>query len=137
MNGERHECSTTVFGERVRQWQCVRAGVVERAGKWYCRQHDPEARQARAEKREAARRVVQQREDAVEAEGRDVAARLGVAEAQVYYSNLGPLSRHGYRRYLVISFEECLRLAAALEDANDAAGDARVAEERADALRDT
>lgn len=32
---------------------CSRSGVIERAGKWYCRQHDPEAKKARDDKRRA------------------------------------------------------------------------------------
>jgi len=32
---------------------CTRNGVVERDGKWYCRQHDPEAVKRRSEERTA------------------------------------------------------------------------------------
>lgn len=38
----RRECQARVFGERVHSWQCSRKGTVEREGKWYCKQHDPE-----------------------------------------------------------------------------------------------
>ncbi len=43
-------CGTVKAGSdgwRTRHKQCSRPGVVERAGKHYCRTHDPEAKKAR------------------------------------------------------------------------------------------
>lgn len=44
-------CSATVYGER-QSWQCVRQGVVERHGKLFCKQHDPECNALPAEHRQ-------------------------------------------------------------------------------------
>lgn len=55
MMADKYRCSETChdanasFGERYRQ--CKRAGVVERDGKLYCRQHDPDAIEAKQEER--------------------------------------------------------------------------------------
>lgn len=52
-----HQCCARVYG--AGQWgafhphQCPRSGTIERAGKWYCKQHDPEAVKARSEERSA------------------------------------------------------------------------------------
>jgi len=51
------QCSARVFGERVTNWACQRPGTVERGGKWYCWQHDPDA----VKKRDAARTAERER----------------------------------------------------------------------------
>jgi uncharacterized Zn finger protein (UPF0148 family) len=41
---EKHQCSKRVYrGGYMGSTPCTRYGVVERNGKWYCRQHDPVA----------------------------------------------------------------------------------------------
>ena len=49
-----HRCSVTVFDNRCGMWQCARNASVERDGKSYCWQHDPErvaAEKAKSKKR--------------------------------------------------------------------------------------
>lgn len=57
MNGQRQEpeptdsasvvrCLATIYGDGRGGQRCARKAKVERNGKWYCRQHDPEARKA-------------------------------------------------------------------------------------------
>lgn len=48
------QCCAAIYkgsvGIRSRYASCTRAGKVERDGKWYCGQHDPEAVKARRQK---------------------------------------------------------------------------------------
>ncbi len=42
------QCSEDVYrGSILLSGRCARRGVIQRDGKWYCRQHDPEAVSAR------------------------------------------------------------------------------------------
>lgn len=51
------------IGIRTRYEQCSRVGKVERDGKWYCGQHDPQARKARdQEKMERWRSQMEERD---------------------------------------------------------------------------
>jgi hypothetical protein len=99
---DRITCSATVFGPRVHSWGCIRTGVVEREGKWYCRQHDPRAVKARRDKAEAEYRAERAAETAIEAEGERIAARLGCGVVKY--------GRNGYARELIITFEEAEKL---------------------------
>ena len=47
------KCCGETRGDGWHRGRCSRAGVVERAGKFYCRQHDPEAVALRRAEREA------------------------------------------------------------------------------------
>ena len=106
---DRHECSATVFGPRVHSWQCVRSGVLQRKGKWYCRQHDPVAVETRRHASRLAHTAKRKTSDAIDSEGTRIARALGVG-ASTFYSHSGPPSQHGYVRYLVIAFDDCLKL---------------------------
>ena len=55
MATERHWCPKTVGDSTMRGHPCGRPASVERAGKWWCTQHDPEAVKARREARDRAR----------------------------------------------------------------------------------
>lgn len=112
-------CSATVFGPRVHSWPCGRRGVINRAGKWYCRQHDPEATKARREKSNAAFDARNRTgEDHCE-EGRRIAAALGV-EAHTHYHRSKRFLDCGFTRSLVIDFDECLKLVEKLRNAERA-----------------
>jgi hypothetical protein len=108
-------CSQTIYGERMNSWQCLRAGKVERSGKWYCRQHDPEAKAKRQADCDAKWKAERAAEAAIIEEGERIAARLGVS-AGVYYQVSLSVRGSGYRRKLVISFEDAERLADKLSD---------------------
>lgn len=72
-----HQCSQTVFGERVQHWNCQRAGVVQRNGKWYCRQYDSKAVAARRKAKDAEYRAERDAEQRILDEGERLAALLG------------------------------------------------------------
>jgi uncharacterized Zn finger protein (UPF0148 family) len=38
---DKHQCCQEVWNGLFTGSQCQRAGLIERDGKWYCRQHDP------------------------------------------------------------------------------------------------
>lgn len=116
---DKRACSATVFGPRVHSWQCSRTATVERDGKWYCRQHDPEAKKARREKSNASFAAKSRADDVIHGEASAIAGMLGV-EGHAYYSHFGPLSNHGPKRYLVISFDDCFKLVERLRDAERA-----------------
>lgn len=102
-------CSATVFGERVHSWGCTRAGVIDRDGKWFCRQHDPEAVKARQTARSAKWKAEQDEQKAIMSEGVHLARSLGgVGDVHFHVSRLAGES--GYRRALVIPFEDVERL---------------------------
>lgn len=105
----KRECSATVHGERVTDWQCLKSGVIERDGKWYCRQHDPVAKSAKREAKDREWADKRSTERAVCAEGERIAKALGVA-ADVFYHSTGAYSNYGFRRRLVIDFDDCLKL---------------------------
>lgn len=59
MNQEHVQCSKWIYREAHDggSSNCTRRGVIQRDGKWYCRQHDPVAVKASANKRDAAWRT--------------------------------------------------------------------------------
>ena len=61
-SGQRQTCSERVYDRfsPYAAFHCARFAVVERNGRWYCTQHDPEYVKARQEKRE--KKINQQRE---------------------------------------------------------------------------
>lgn len=60
MADRRPGCSERIY-ERGWPHPCSRDGVVERNGKWYCRQHDPEKVAERVRKRDAKYEADQKR----------------------------------------------------------------------------
>lgn len=109
-------CSQTIWGARVQSWPCPRKGVVERQGKWYCKQHDPELRIVRDAKEFEEQQAAQARGERIEQEGNRIAVALGI-EASVHFIRGGSWrdSTDGVREYLVISFDELRKLLARLE----------------------
>lgn len=106
---DKPRCSATVFGERVRSWQCNRYGKVRRAGKWYCKQHDPVAEQARRSAADNKYRQLRDEEKAISGE----AGRLAHALDVYGYAEMRPFrkpSEIAYSRRLVIPFEDAERL---------------------------
>lgn len=81
------QCSATVFGPRVHSWQCVRKAVVARNGKWFCRQHDPEAVAAKDKAKAEARREQQRASDAIEMRGQALLRALGIRGGGVVFSS--------------------------------------------------
>ncbi len=71
------DCSQVT--DYLRSWVCSRRGVVQRDGKWYCKQHDPEAVKARRKASNAAWEAKLKAED--EADKR--ADRIASAERRV------------------------------------------------------
>lgn len=103
-SGKTTNCSATVFGPRVQHWPCSRRGIVERKGRWYCHQHDPEVMKAKREKQDAAWTAKAHAQDAICNEATALAARLGVDGGADYWNG-------AYVRNLVISFEDAEKLA--------------------------
>ena len=84
---------------------CSRTGTVERNGRWYCTQHDPEKAAQRREAREARYRAQHAAVEAIRHEAQALAARLGAGTP--HYAN------GRYERALVLTFDEVERLIAA------------------------
>ena len=84
-----HACSKRVYsGER---WDfgghpCSRKGTVERDGRWWCKQHDPEAMKAREAKRDAAYRAEQEVKEATIRSAQALIDRLGAGRP--HYSSV-------------------------------------------------
>lgn len=72
----KHQCCQPVW-DNFHKGQCQRNGVIERDGKWYCKQHDPEAVKAKEEAKRAQWRAEQ---DAALAHRRRVKAALKLCE---------------------------------------------------------
>lgn len=70
-------CSETII-DRFHSYGCTRRAVVERKGKGYCRQHDPEAIAARRKAATDAWRAQAEVERSAEARSQAVCDRLGV-----------------------------------------------------------
>lgn len=103
-----HGCSKELWsGFHTRL--CTRNGTVRLGDKWYCGQHDPEAVKARHAARDEKYRIERTNEDAIQAEAKRLARQLGV-KAEVYWGSFS-----GHQRRLVISFEDCEKLAARLD----------------------
>jgi|ERR1051325_114764 hypothetical protein len=98
-------CSATVFGERVHSWTCHRRGVVQRKGKWYCKQHDPVAVERRRKERHDRWTASRAADDAIEKEACAIAKRLGCGDP--HYNAFG---KGGYTRDIVISFSDAEKL---------------------------
>ena len=105
-------CGSSISGGGYRIHQCSRAGTVERDGGRWCKTHDPERVAARQAERESRYKAKCESQDAITQEGEGLARRLGFG--QVYYDALGPYSRCGYRRALIIAFEDIESLLKAL-----------------------
>ena len=75
---EKHDCSERVFSGALwdsRGHSCPRNGTIERNGKWYCYQHDPEAVRLRREEWERKYKERWAKVDAAEARARLVRQR--------------------------------------------------------------
>lgn len=107
---KKHQCSATIFGERVRHWQCQRAGVVCEDGKWYCRQHDPQAEKRRKQERDAKWAAHRQASEAIRLKGQRLLTLLGVTDGSVGYTRYASPSKAGYTRTIEMSFADAERL---------------------------
>lgn len=110
--GDQQYCSATVYGPRVQSWGCQRRGVVQRNGKWFCRQHDPEAVKVRLDKRQAAWKSEERKQDVIEAEAESLAKQLGCGCSHWYNAYRG---QSGYTRDVLLSFAEVKQLIARLQ----------------------
>lgn len=95
-------------GRSVSLHACLRVGTIQRDGEWYCGQHDPEKVKTKRAARDQAWKEREEAQDAIQAEGRRLAKRLGVLGG-TYYNALGSGLGH-YERALVIRFDEVERL---------------------------
>jgi hypothetical protein len=107
MGSSQHSCSATVFGDRVQMWTCSRSGVVQRNGKWFCRQHDPEEQRKRQEARDAKWRAERSADEIVEREAAMLCRRIGCGHRHWHDGKT--------QRSIVISFDEARELARRLE----------------------
>lgn len=83
MPDRKPRCSARTYDPRlVDGFQCSRNGKVERDGRWYCAQHDPEAKAARQraieEQARADRMARQEKVDAADVVCDTLAGLLGV-----------------------------------------------------------
>lgn len=97
-------------GRGVGFYQCLRKAIVQRDGHGYCRQHDPAAVAARRKASELRWQERENANDATEREAKRLAALLGVNGRAEYYSHPTSLSKSGYLRNVVISFEDAEKL---------------------------
>ena len=107
----RPSCSTRIYGDRVQSWICSRVGIVERNGKWFCKQHDPESVAGKRAVKDAARRAKAAADESIIAEASRLAAALGV-KGNADWTRWATPSLSGPTRNLVMSFEDAEKLAA-------------------------
>lgn len=103
MTSDQPYCSATVYGPRVQSWGCQRRGVVQRNGKLFCRQHDPEAVKVRLDKRQAVWKSEERKHHSIEAEAESLAKQLGCGRSHWYNAYRG---QSGYTSDLLLSFAE-------------------------------
>lgn len=108
-------CASYVFGDRVQSWRCTRRGVVERNGKWWCSQHDPDAVKARQGAADAKRKAEDVANEAVKDAMQALADRLGCG--QPYYRIGLRAGTSGYRHALIVTRDEVEALLTRLERA--------------------
>lgn len=108
-------CSETVYGNVFRGHQCTREGKVERDGRWFCSQHDPERARARGAAKAAERQARQAQDDEVEREAHRLAEALGVYP-QVYRVWSWPRKETLTVPSIVISFEDVKKLIERLKE---------------------
>lgn len=106
-------CTATVMGPRVHSWRCTRNAVVERDGKGYCRQHDPEAVKAKRKKESEARDAEQRADERRrrEAEARCQALGAGTPHYHVPWTGMG-----GYNGSVLLTADEADALIARLKE---------------------
>jgi regulator of protease activity HflC (stomatin/prohibitin superfamily) len=105
-----NQCSESVQrGSWGRLYACSRKGTIEREGRWYCFQHDPEAVASQEAERTLARARRDEEQRAIRAEGERLAKRLGIG-AQPYYRPGYPGIEGGYVEALIVSYDEIQKL---------------------------
>lgn len=115
MTTDQDRCQKQVW-DRDSHWgsyQCSRRGVVERDGKLYCKQHDPEAVKARQAERDAKAGARYAAKIAAKQDAAELAAQLG---AGVPHYN--PVS-DSFNGSIVLSRDEVLALIERLEGKRD------------------
>lgn len=111
MNKKQH-CCVTVYGERVTRWACQRYATVERKGKWYCTQHDPEKVKARNAARHNAYEMRQAANARVDVRATELGQQLGCADpVSPHFNHSGAFA---YTERLIISYADAERLIARL-----------------------
>lgn len=88
--------------------QCQHIGKVKREGKWYCHQHDPVNIKKRQAATAAMHKSKEDKDREIEQEANRLAKALGCG--QPYYDKGWGSNDHGYREFLLISFEDVKRL---------------------------
>lgn len=80
---EKHDCAKRVYSGARHDFSghmCTRKATVERNGKWWCKQHDPEAESARMAAREAKWKAEDEAKEAVHGAALALAERLGAGK---------------------------------------------------------
>ena len=104
------QCEATVTSSSGwNRHRCDRRATKQRDGHVYCKIHDPHYISPSVKRAEARRKIQREKTDAIEAEGRTLAARLGVV-AQTEHRLFMRVDEPTRNRRLVIDFEEVERL---------------------------
>lgn len=112
MADEKHSCSERVYsGARwdISGHPCQRNGSVERDGKWWCKQHDPEAVKARREAKRAKSNAEREADEALRLRGQALALKLGGQPAMNFHT-------FKYTGGVTLSQEQAEALVARLEE---------------------
>lgn len=93
--------------------QCTRRGVVQREGKWYCKQHDPEKEKAKRDAQQVEWKAERDESNKNEADADKLIKRLGFGGSP-YFGRRSYPDKSGYRRAIVLTFDEVERIITAL-----------------------
>ncbi len=111
------KCSERVPDRERSAWgnfyECSKWATVQRDGKWYCGTHDPEKVKARRAKAESAYTSERNEQDRIYADAKALAQRIGVGVPYYERSFSSARGASGYRRSLILTFDEIEKLLAA------------------------
>jgi len=106
---ERIRCSKRIYGSRMmRAVTCLRAGIIERNGKLWCKQHDPDNVAAKRKALNAKGQAEHEAQNQVRKAAEKLATELGAGRAE--YSALSSKGR--YTGGIVLTAEEAQSLIA-------------------------
>jgi hypothetical protein len=108
-----HPCSARVSdGGRWASFHgCTRAGKVERDGRWWCAQHDPERVKAKRQAREDAYTAERDKRAAIALRAQSLADALGFGRP-IYVPGIRASEVGGYAEGVFLTFDEAERLLA-------------------------
>ena len=100
-----YDCQASAYRGRFGFGRCCRRGVIYANGKYYCKQHDPNAVAKRREEREKRFQQEEKRGDDLQRQAKKLLKQLGI-KGEIEFSFLAKT----YTDAIVISFDEAQKL---------------------------